>query len=272
MLLKAKPRKGMRNFFELMLWCGISTTIWGAITGGLFSDAPLQIAQIINPDTTWTGLPALFTPLNDTIMILIGAMCLGFVQIITGMIINVVIKVKRGEIFSAVFEEGTWFVLFIGIACLALGVGNIAGVPVVIVIGAVMLFIGSAKGKKGFGIITGFIGAIYNGVTGYFGDILSYSRLMALMLAGSVIAQVFNTIGAIAGNIFVFLLDIPRGQRAELRAQPARLLRPRPAAPVPGVLRQVLRGRRQAVQAARNQHQVRKRHQRQIRGGKQNVS
>ena len=205
-LAKAKPRKGMRNFFELMLWCGISTTVWGAITGGFFSDMPLQIAQIINPDTTWTGLPALFTPLNDTIMILIGAMCLGFVQIITGMIINVVIKVKRGEIFSAVFEEGTWFVLFIGIACLALGVGNIAGVPVVIVLGAVMLFIGSARGKKGFGIITGFIGAIYNGVTGYFGDILSYSRLMALMLAGSVIAQVFNTIGAIAGNIFVFLL------------------------------------------------------------------
>ena len=84
--------------------------------------------------------------------------------------------------------------------------GSIGGVPVVLVIGVVMLFIGSAKGKKGFGIISGFIGAIYNGVTGYFGDILSYSRLMALMLAGSVIAQVFNTIGAIAGNIFVFLL------------------------------------------------------------------
>ena len=205
-LAKAKPRKGMRNFFELMLWCGISTTIWGAITGGLFSDAPLQIARIINPDTAWEGLPALFTPLNDTIMILIGAMCLGFVQIITGMIVSVTIKVRRGEIFSAVFEEGTWWVIFAGIACLALGVGNIGGVPVVLVIGVVMLFIGSAKGKKGFGIISGFIGAIYNGVTGYFGDILSYSRLMALMLAGSVIAQVFNTIGAIAGNIFVFLL------------------------------------------------------------------
>lgn len=205
-LAKAKPRKGMRNFFELMLWCGISTTIWGAITGGLFSDAPLQIARILNPDTTWEGLPALFTPLNDTIMILIGAMCLGFVQIITGMIVSVTIKVRRGEIFSAVFEEGTWWVIFAGIACLALGVGNIGGVPVVLAIGVVMLFIGSAKGKKGFGIISGFIGAIYNGVTGYFGDILSYSRLMALMLAGSVIAQVFNTIGAIAGNIFVFLL------------------------------------------------------------------
>ena len=41
---------------------------------------------------------------------------------------------------------------------------------------------------------------------GYFGDILSYARLMALMLAGSVIAQVFNTLGAIPGNIIVFLI------------------------------------------------------------------
>ncbi len=205
-LKKKKPRKGTRNFFELMLWCGISTTIMGALTGGFFSDAPLQIAQIINPDTTWQGLPALFTPLDDTIMILIGAMCLGFIQIITGMIISVVEKVKNGEIFDAVFNEGTWWVIFVGLALWVLGIGSVGGVPVVLAIGGVMLFIGSAKGKKGFGIFTGFIGAIYNGVTGYFGDILSYSRLMALMLAGSVIAQVFNTIGAIFGNVFIFII------------------------------------------------------------------
>ena len=203
---KKKPRAGMRNFFELLLWCGISTTIWGAITGGFFGDMPLQIAQIINPETTWTGLPALFTPLNDTIMILLGAMVLGVIQIITGMIISFVEKCKAGDVFGAVFEEGTWWVIFIGGGLAALGIGSVAGVPVVLAIGVVMLFIGSAKGKKGFGIFTGFVGAIYNGVTGYFGDILSYSRLMALMLAGSVIAQVFNTIGAIAGNIVVFLI------------------------------------------------------------------
>ncbi len=43
-------------------------------------------------------------------------------------------------------------------------------------------------------------------MTGYFGDILSYSRLMALMLSGSVIAQVFNTLGAIPGNVVVFFI------------------------------------------------------------------
>ena len=35
------------------------------------------------------------------------------------------------------------------------------------------------------GKIMGIFGSLYNHVTGYFGDILSYARLMALMLAGS---------------------------------------------------------------------------------------
>ena len=97
-------------------------------------------------------------------------------------IISFVEKCKAGDVFGAVFEEGTWWVIFIGGGLGALVIGSVAGVPVVLAIGVVMLFIGSAKGKKGFGIFTGFVGAIYNGVTGYFGDILSYSRLMALSL------------------------------------------------------------------------------------------
>ena len=140
-------------------------------------------------------------------MILIGAMALGVVQIITGMVISFVEKCKAGDVFGAVFEEGTWWMIFAGGALAALGIGSVAGVPVVLVIGIVMLVIGNAKGKKNIAsILIGVVAAVYNGVTGYFGDILSYSRLMALMLAGSVIAQVFNTIGAIFGNIVVFLI------------------------------------------------------------------
>ena len=39
-------------------------------------------------------------------MILIGAMALGVVQIITGMVISFVEKCKAGDVFGAVFEEG----------------------------------------------------------------------------------------------------------------------------------------------------------------------
>ena len=59
---------------------------------------------------------------------------------------------------------------------------------------------------KGWGMLTGVFGSLYNHVTGYFGDILSYTRLMALMLAGSVIAQVFNMLAAMPGNVIAFII------------------------------------------------------------------
>ncbi len=103
-----------------------------------------------------------------------------------------------------------------------------------------MVVVGSGWNAKGFGKVTAVFGSLYNHITGYFGDILSYSRLMALMLAGSVIAQVFNTLGAIPGNVIIFIIISAGGQHPELRAEPAGLLRPRPASSVSGVLRQIL--------------------------------
>jgi hypothetical protein len=48
------------------------------------------------------------------------------------------------------------------------------------------------------------IARLYN-VTSYFGDVLSYSRLMALMLAGTAIASVVNMLGALPGSIIIFI-------------------------------------------------------------------
>ena len=87
-----------------------------------------------------------------------------------------------------------------GAALAILGIGSVGGYPVVLIVGLVMLVIGSTRNAKGFGKLTALIGAVYNGATGFFSDILSYARLMALMLAGSVIAQVFNTLAAMPSS------------------------------------------------------------------------
>lgn len=201
-LKKARPKGGMHNFFALMALCGVSTFIMGAVTGGFFGDFLPQIAKVINPDTTFTGLyQPLFTPLDNTLQILIGAMCLGVVQIITGMAVSFVKKLKDGQVMDAVWEELTWWVVFAGIALAVLNVTKL-----LLIVGGLMVVVGAGWNARGFGKVTAVIGSLYNHVTGYFGDILSYSRLMALMLAGSVIAQVFNTLGAIPGNIFFFLI------------------------------------------------------------------
>ena len=79
--------------------------------------------------------------------------------------------------------------------------------PVVLIVGGVMVLVGAGWEEKNiFKKLLAVLVSLYNNVTGWLGDILSYSRLMALMLAGSVIAQVFNTLGQLPGNVIAFLI------------------------------------------------------------------
>ena len=202
---KIKPRKGSLSFCQLLLWGGISTFVCGALTGGFFGDALVKIGQILGKPSGWGELPALFSPMTDSMMVLIGAMVLGLVHLNTGMVINFVKKTKRGQLADAIWEEGALWVTLVGIILFVLKIGNVSGVPVVLVIGLVMVFYGGSRSAKGLGKLLSIFTTLYNTATGWFGDILSYSRIMALMLAGSVIATVFNTIGAIANSFWLFI-------------------------------------------------------------------
>lgn len=202
---KIKPRGGTLSFCQLLFWGGISTFIMGFLTGGFFGDAIAQVGKILGKPEGWGELWCLFNPMTDSMTVLIGAMVLGFIHLNTGMVISVVEKVRHGDAASAIWEEGSLWVIFIGAGLMALDIGNIGGVPTVLVLGCVMLFYGGSRGAKGIGKVTSVFGTLYNTVTGWFGDILSYSRIMALMLAGSVIATVFNTIGGIANSLWLFI-------------------------------------------------------------------
>lgn len=197
---KYRPKGTSGELFSLLGLCGISTFIMGALTGGFFGDFLTQLVAIVSPGTVF-ALPKLFDPLDDLTMILIGSMALGMVQIVTGMAISLIEKCKRRKFLDAFFEEITWWIVFIGIALLALGKG-----AAVLYVGCALVLLGPIVQGKGWGKLTGVFGSLYNHVTGYFGDILSYTRLMALMLAGSVIAQVFNMLAAMPGNVIAFII------------------------------------------------------------------
>ena len=197
---KYRPKGTSGELFSLLGLCGISTFIMGALTGGFFGDFLTQLVAIVSPGTVF-ALPKLFDPLDDLTMILIGSMALGMVQIVTGMAISLIEKCKRKKFLEAFFEEITWWIVFIGIALLALGKG-----AAVLYVGCALVLLGPIVQGKGWGKLTGVFGSLYNHVTGYFGDILSYTRLMALMLAGSVIAQVFNMLAAMPGNVIAFII------------------------------------------------------------------
>lgn len=202
-LRKSRPRENTRNFMEGVFWCGVSTFIVGAMTGGFFGDFIPQLIRIINPASTFT-MPALFTPLDNTVPIMIGSLVLGVIQVFTGMAISVVKKIKDGAFLDALFDEITWWIILggIGVSFFVSGTGRWA----LLILGCAMLALGGTRKAKGFGKITSLVGLVYNGVSGLFSDILSYVRLMALMLSGSVIAQVFNTLGATFGSVIPFVI------------------------------------------------------------------
>ena len=210
MLIKAKPKNP--NFMEMIFWCGISTVLWGAASGGFFGDMIPQLVSMINPESTFE-MPSLFTALDDIVAIMVGSLVLGVIQVFTGMAVSVWKKSKDGEFIDALFNEISWWIVLAGLAMFICGM-MVAGVPavlgtvgkVMLVVGFLMLAIGGTREAKGFGKVTSFVGIIYNGVTGFFSDILSYIRLMALMVSGSVIASVFNTLGATTGIVPVFIV------------------------------------------------------------------
>lgn len=207
-----RPKGTMRNMMGLLIQCGISTFVIGFFTGGFFGDAVSVVGGIFGKD--WTLVPYLGTirigggiaidlPLNllegnNPLYVLILAMILGVIHLALGVGIATYLNIKDGNWLSAAADL-SWWVIFAGIAVLV-----ISGSPIVLYVGIAVMVVSAFLQGKGFGRVTGIFGAVYNGLTGYLGDILSYSRLMALMLAGSVIASVFNQLGAL-GGILLFI-------------------------------------------------------------------
>ncbi len=220
-MIRLKPKGAtMRYMTPLIGLCGVSTFLWGAVTGGFFGDLIPQMAKLIDPNST-LALPALFSPLDDAVAVLVGALVLGVTQIFVGMGASAVQKCKRGQVADMIFTEATWWAILIGgaltVAAMMLPDLGIPALPglCILIAGGVLLVAGSAYNavqstRKPVMVVLMTLknigGALYNNVTGYFSDILSYSRLMALMLAGAVVAQVFNQLGVMTGNVVTFFL------------------------------------------------------------------
>lgn len=214
MQVYTKPKGGFGQLVRLMIMCGVASAVIGFFTGGFFSNAIPQFCEMMGwstpmiPFLTGDGIHApgpIIDAMNDPMTTLVVSLVIGLVQILFGMAIKFYMLCKEGRFMDAVWDVGTWWVLFASIPLAIFGIGTVGSVPVPVVIGCLML-LAQGRNGKGLGRITAVFGAIYNGVTGYFGDILSYSRLMVMMLAGSVIGRVFNILGSMPGNVIVFII------------------------------------------------------------------
>ena len=106
-------------------------------------------------------------------------------------------KRKQKKVFSAIFDVGSWIVIFVGVA-LALISTKIGLITALV--GVLMLILTQGRAQKNIimKLVKG-VGALYN-VTSYASDLLSYSRILALGLASAVIAKVVNIIASLGGD------------------------------------------------------------------------
>ena len=233
---KYRPKGTSGELFSLLGLCGISTFIMGALTGGFFGDFLTQLVAIVSPGTVF-ALPKLFDPLDDLTMILIGSMALGMVQIVTGMAISLIEKCKRKKFLDAFFEEITWWIVFIGIALLALGKG-----AAVLYVGCALVLLGPIVQGKGWGKLTGVFGSLYN-LRRHF---VLHATDGADACGQRDRAGVQHARGD-AGERDRVHHHLDARQRDELRAQSPWLLRARSEIAVLGIFQQVLRRRRKAL-------------------------
>lgn len=198
---KFKPKGVLGNILQLATICGASAAVWGFLSGSIFGDAVSVVAeQFLGFEDFVLYVPVL-DPLTDPLKILYLSVIMGAVQLFVGMCIHIYMCFREGHPLDALFDVGSWWLLFAGIAVFV-----IKGTPFVLFTGIAALILTQGRAKKGIPAkLLGGIASLYN-ITSWLGDILSYTRLMALMLATTVIASVVNILGSLPGNIFAFLV------------------------------------------------------------------
>lgn len=212
-LLKAKPKGGTKQVVMIILYCGICCIVCGVLFGGYFGDLPAQIAVNFFNSHALDHLEIICSPTNDPMTFIIIAVGIGAVHLLTGIIIKMVMEFRRGDWKAAVFDNGSYALIFLGAGIYAAFSTNIG--LYIAIFGALMILLFKGRDKKNiFSRLVGGFGGLY-GLINYASDLLSYSRLFALALSGAVIAQVVNTLATMSGpsilGFIMFIVVIPLG-------------------------------------------------------------
>ncbi len=200
-----KGSKKLVPYMKLVLLLGISTFIFGAISGTFFGISLYDTGFWFYADIN-ENLKAKGKSIND--LLFMGAIAFGAFQVIFGMFIKAANEIKqKGWKFSV----GTfgWLLLILGTVVFYLIPKNEAaesllkiGQYILYGISGSMILLYNSPGKSIFSNIGSGLWGAYNMITGLLGDILSYIRLFALGISSGILGFVFNLLATqLSGDI-----------------------------------------------------------------------
>ena len=190
--IKSKTRE-KKNSYRLFIFSGISTTIWGVLYGAYFGDLLERYFGI--------NVPVVLDVNNDIMTIFLIAIAFGFVHLVLGLIMKAIVYFKNGKIIDILYDVLPWLMILVGVLIIALQnvIKFIAPQIPGIIIGLGILILLFTQGRDAESLVGKIGGGVYGvyGISSYLGDIISYSRLLALGLASGFIANAFNIMGGL---------------------------------------------------------------------------
>ncbi len=178
--------KGTKLFVQFLFYLSFSIMAWGLIYGSFFGDL--------------IPLPALIYPTEQFQDLLIISIIFGGIHLFYALGIKAYLLIRDGKPLEAVYDVGFWYMSLMG------GIGYLLSIVIdipstvatvalwVMIIGMVgIILTGGRESTSIGGKLAGGLYSLY-GISGYIGDFVSYSRLMALGLAGGFIAVAMNMI------------------------------------------------------------------------------
>jgi len=198
-LIKYKPSGGTGLLMKLLFMGGLVTMAAGIVTGGILG---IDIEALPG----WMQQFVFVNPLVEPMKMLNISFLMGIVHILFGMGVRMTTHFRAGMHSEAVLDDLAWILFLIALA--PLGYRGILGGSVppavigfskwaVMAIAAVIFLTGGRRQKSPVKKILAGLVKFYD-VVGYFGDVLSYARLLALGLATSAIAIAVNAVSVAA--------------------------------------------------------------------------
>lgn len=206
------PSGNMKRFLSMFAVCGVSSMVCGALFGGWLGDMPARFMTNIlgMKEASVPNMAFAFDMMKDPIKFLVVSLAMGALHLLCGMGIKFYILWREKKRFSAIFDVGSWFVLFAGIGVYF--VNSKAGL-IVAGVGVLMLVLTQGREAKNpiMKLAKGVM-SLYDLIS-YASDLLSYSRILALSLASAVIASVVNIFAtmnglSVAGVIMLVLVGL----------------------------------------------------------------
>ncbi len=204
LIWKVKASGELGRMAKMLFLSGIGSIIWGAMFGGFFGNMLTTISDgKINMPAIW------FDPMSDPTKLMIWSMVFGVLHLYAGMGARIYILAKAGMLKDGLLDIAPWYLVITGLGLMLGSIGGEIGKYMALAGAVVLLLFGGRDAKNPVMRLLKGLLSLYN-ITGYFSDILSYTRILALVLATSVIAMVVNLLGFLLGptplGIVVFII------------------------------------------------------------------